>query len=400
VPRPKVAIVATHPIQYYAPWFAYLAENLDVDVRVFYLWDAGVAGRTDPGFGVPIVWDLPLLDGYAHEFVPNRSPFPGTDRFAGLLNPGLARRLLQFRPQAVLLTTYNNASIAQLLLQWRGRGEPLLFRGDSHRLVPRSGIAAGVKRRVVARVFRRFAAALYAGAANKEYFRLHGVPPEKQFYSPHAVDNRRFFAARDAAKTQARGLRREMGIPENYRVILFAGKFEAQKRPLDLLQAFQRMRPERAALLFVGEGALEPKIRSQAAAGPPVYVVPFQNQSLMPRAYAAADLLVLPSQSETWGLVVNEAMCLGLPAIVSSHVGCAYDLVVPDETGLVFPAGDVAALGEAITSALSDDARLRAWGENASRKVRQFGYRQATDGLVAALQSLGIAANWNSPQPP
>ena len=129
----KLAIVATHPVQYYAPWFAYLAGHLDVELRVFYLWDFGVVARNDPRFGVAIAWDLPLLEGYAHEFVPNRSPRPSTEGFLGYWNPDLPRRLLQFNPNAVLLSTYNCASVARLLLSWRGRPEPLLFRGDSDR---------------------------------------------------------------------------------------------------------------------------------------------------------------------------------------------------------------------------------------------------------------------------
>lgn len=400
MPRAKLAIVATHPVQYYAPWFAYLAEHLDLELRVFYLWDFGVVPQKDPGFGVAIAWDVPLLEGYAHEFVPNRSSRPGTERFSGLWNPALRSRLLQFGPQAVLLTCYNYASIARLLPQWDG-GTPLLFRGDSHRLVPRSGIAAELKSRIVARVFRRFAAMLYVGIANREYFLMHGVPPEKLFRSPHAVDNRRFLDARSAAQAQARDWRGALGIPADFRVILFAGKFERKKKPLDLLRAFQCARLERTALLFVGDGALEGEMRALAAGGPPVFFAPFQNQASMPRVYAAADLLVLPSQGagETWGLAVNEAMCLGRPAIVSNHVGCAQDLVLPDETGLVFPAGNVEVLAEALQRALADPARLRTWGENANRRVRQFGYRQATDGLVAALLSVGVAASRQGTEP-
>ena len=399
MPRASLAIVATHPVQYYAPWFAYLAANLDIDLRVFYLWDFGVVARKDPRFEVAVAWDVPLLEGYAHEFVPNRSPRPSTEGFFGYWNPDLLHRIREFKPRAVLLTTYNSASIARLLLGWRGRSEPLLFRGDSHRLVERSGLVAMAKRRIVARVFRRFAAALYVGTANREYFRQHGVPGEKLFRSPHAVDNERYAAARGAAETEAKAWRASLGIPPDCRAVLFAGKFEAQKRPLDLLRAFQLARLERAALLFVGAGPLESEMRALAAGDPRIYFVPFQNQSSMPRAYASADLLVLPSESETWGMVVNEAMCLGRAVIVSNRVGCAYDLVVPGETGLVFPAGDVEHLRDALKTALADDARLGRWGQNACLKVREFGYRQASEGLAAALEYVGIHADLRTPQP-
>ena len=397
--RARLAVVATHPIQYYAPWFAYLASALDVELRVFYLWDFGVAARKDPRFEVAIAWDVPLLEGYAHEFVPNRSPRPSTEGFLGYWNPGLLRRLTAFAPGAVLLTTYNNASIARLLLGWRGRPEPLLFRGDSHRLEPRAGLLAEAKRRVVAAVFRRFAAALYVGGANRDYFRLHGMRDDKLFYAPHAVDNARFTGARAAAEAAAGAWRASLGVPSDHRLILYAGKFEAQKRPLDLLRAFQLARPARTALLFVGAGSLEGELRGRAAGGAPVFFAPFQNQSLMPRVYAAADVVVLPSERETWGMVVNEAMCMGLPAIVSSHVGCARELVVPQETGLVFQAGSVEALRDALIEAFGGEGPRHRWGESARRRVAGYSYRETTAGLQAALQSVGVRATWRADAP-
>lgn len=396
---PKLAIVATHPIQYYAPWFAHLARGTGLELRVFYLWDFGVADRMDEGFGVPVRWDIPLLQGYDHEFVKNRSPWPGTDHFFGLWNPGLPRRLREFAPGAVLLTAYNYATFGLLLARWSRDGAPLIFRGDSHRLVLRSGPIGAAKRALVANVFRRFSAFLYVGSANRDYFSHHGVPDARLFHAPHAVDNSRFMGQRDEAEADARAWRRELGIAKEHRVVLFAGKFEEKKRPLDLLRAFVGANIDGASLLFVGSGPLDRELRAGAAGHRRVYVAPFQNQSLMPRVYAAADLLVLPSYgpSETWGLAVNEAMCMGRPAIVSDHVGCARDLVISGETGLVFRAGDIGALRDALQTALQDDARLKRWGEAARRRVEVFSYDKATAGLLSALEFVGTTAT--RPQP-
>src|SRR5262249_5607505 len=151
------------------------------------------------------------------------------------------------------------------------------------------------------------------------------------------------------------------------RLILFAGKYEEKKRPLDLLRAFTDARLEGVSLLFVGSGELEEELRANAAGRRNIYFAAFQNQSRMPTVYAACDLFVLPSYgpSETWGLAVNEAMCMGRAVVVSDHVGCARDLVLPGETGLVFRAGDVNALAQSLRSAFSDPARLKLWGERA-----------------------------------
>lgn len=381
----KLAVVATHPIQYNAPWFRHLSRELEL--RVFYLWDFGVTSQVDRGFGEAIKWDVPLLSGYEHEFVPNTSRQPGTHRFRGLKNPDLKRRVSAYDPSAVLLMGYNYESFYRFLLGW-GRGRaPLLFRGDSHRIVQRGGLNELARRRFIGRVFKRFRAFLYVGSANQSYFEYHGVPSRKLFFAPHAVDNEYFNSSRPRAESAALTWRRELGIPEEHAVAVFAGKFEAKKRPLDLLEAFVRARPERATLLFVGAGHLEEELRSRAAGHENIRFAPFQNQSLMPRTYAAADVLVLPSfgPGETWGLAVNEAMCLGRPVVVSDHVGCAQDLVAPWKNGLVFPAGDVDALAGCLNEALGDRARLREWGEESRNIVSRYSYRQTTEGLKAAL---------------
>jgi glycosyltransferase involved in cell wall biosynthesis len=388
----RLAVVTTHPIQYYAPWFRRLAGQPGLDVRVFYLWDFGVTEREDKGFGRAIRWDVPLLDGYASEFVPNVSKNPGTHHVRGINNPGLPAALRTFNPAAVLCLGYNYVTFLRLLLLRQLGGVPLMHRGDSHRLVPRRGVRAWLRRLLLTQLFRRFRAFLYVGSANRDYLRLHGVPDNCLFFSPHAVDNARFTADADATRAAARAWKEELGIPPEKAVVLFAGKLEEKKRPLDLLPAFTRAALPDAALLFVGNGHQEEALRREAAAVRHVYFAPFQNQSVMPRTYAAADLVVLPSfgPSETWGLCVNEAQCLARPVVVSSHVGCGTDLVTPGKTGLVFPAGDVDALADCLREALSDRDRLRAMGEAGRERVREYSYEAATHGLLDALKWLNV----------
>ncbi len=387
--RPRLAIVTTHPVQYYAPWFRYIASQGELDLRVFYLWDFGVTQKTDRVFGQSFQWDVPLLDGYESEFVANVSTDPGTHHFKGIDNPELGQRLDAFGPTATLCIGYNYRSFLRLIRGPERRREPLLLRGDSHRLVRPTGFKAWAKRQLLTRLFRRFAGFLYVGQANREYFKLHGVPDAKLHFAPHAIDNDRFMGARATAEIEAVAWRKELGIPTGSKVLLFAGKFETKKRPLDLLEAFRRASLPNSSLLFVGSGALESELRERAANVPNVFFAPFQNQLAMPRTYAASDVLVLPSygSGETWGLCVNEAMCLGRPAIVSSHVGCAADLVNDGETGLVFPADDVSSLANALKRACSNLNELRCWGEAASKRVERYCYREATRGLMQGLDA-------------
>ncbi|MBD2193883.1 MULTISPECIES: glycosyltransferase family 4 protein [Calothrix] len=384
----KLAIVTSHPIQYYAPWFRYLANIGCLSIKVFYLWDFGVKQQVDEGFGQAFQWDIPLLNGYEYEFVTNVSPNPGTHHFWGLQNPSLISQVRAYNPDAVLLMSYNYASIYRLLWNWNTHNIPLLFRGDSHRLLPIKGIKAFVRRQFITQIYRYFAACLYVGKANYEYFQYHGVSKNNLFFSPHAIDNDRFSTQARTAKQQAITWKQELGIRQDHAVILFAGKFEETKRPIDLLQAFLQAKLDNVSLLFVGAGILEDDLKSQAAGQENIYFAPFQNQSLMPRTYAIADLVVLPSYGETWGLVINEAMCLARPVIVSNHVGCSQDLVHPGKNGLIFSAGDVSALADSLQAAFSDRKSLQQWGETSRRIISKYTYMEATQGLTQAIDHI------------
>ena len=387
----KLAVITSHPIQYHAPWFRHLARERQIDLKVFYLWDFGVTEQIDDGFKQAVRWDVPLLTGYQHEFVENTSSRPGTTHFRGLRNPSLTGRVAEWNPDVVLMMGYNYESLYRFLLAWDRHRTPLIFRGDSHRLVPQSGLKAVARQTFISTVFKRFQAFLYVGAANRDYLLYHHVDQERLFFAPHAVDNERF--DRSQVQThQAASWRQELGIDNSHAVILFAGKFESKKRPLDLLQAFREVDPPQATLLFVGGGELETELREAAGHHPRVRFAPFQNQSLMPRTYAAADLFVLPSYGggETWGLAVNEAMCSGCAIVVSDHVGCAVDLVRPFRNGLKYAAGDVAELAACLREALANRERLRHWGGASREIVADYCYAQTTRGLIEAINYLSV----------
>jgi glycosyltransferase involved in cell wall biosynthesis len=388
----KLAIIASHPIQYYAPWFCHLVNENDFSTKIFYLWNFGVSQKIDEGFKQVIQWDIPLLTGYDYEFVPNVSSNPGTRHFWGLQNPSLIKRVSLYNPDAVLLMSYNYASLYDFLWRWNSRKSPLLFRGDSHRILPTTGAKECLRRNFISIIYRRFSGFLYVGNANYDYFQYHSVSSHNLFFAPHAVDNNRFFTQVEEANQQALIWKQELGIPKNHLVILFAGKFITKKRPADLLQAFLQANLPQVSLLFVGAGTLETELEKQAAAHPHIYFAPFQNQTLMPRTYAAADLVVLPSYGswETWGLAINEAMCMSRPVIASTHVGCAQDLIHPYRNGLIFPAGDVSALASCLQEAFSDRERLKMWGEESRKIVGNYSYAQTTQGLRKALIHLGI----------
>lgn len=384
----RLAVVAGHPVQYVAPWLAQLAEVNDLEVHVFYLWDFGVVETRDPGFGITLEWDIPLLEGYSYSFLRNHAKDPGNHHFMGYVNPALAGKISDWKPDVIFLMNYAFLSYFLLLADPRLWRKPILFRGDSHDVGRSKALKPFLAKMLRRTVFSRFSAFLDVGKNNRDYLLASGVSPRRIFHAPHAIDNQRFRMARPRAFEGAKELRSELGISEEKVLICFVGKLIAVKRPLDLLNAFAALPKElarKASLLFVGDGKLKSHLQAAGNRIESLHFLPFQNQSNMPSVYAAADLLVLPSQSETWGLVVNEAMNMSCPVLVSDHVGCAPDLVIPDETGWIFPTGDVKALIHYLTLAISQPNHLGQMGRNASTRIEQFSFESLTAGLLEAV---------------
>ncbi|MEO6995335.1 MAG: glycosyltransferase family 4 protein [Lacunisphaera sp.] len=384
---PRLAIIVSHPIQYYSPWFRWLRQNTSLTFKVFYLWEFGVTEKRDPRFAAAFKWDVDLLSGYESEFVPNQSASPGAENFRGFDNPSLCTRLAEWNPGAILLFGYNWLSHQRALWWARAQGIPLIFRGDSHFLG--RGPLPLRKRLLLRFLYRQFEAITYVGTANHNYFRSLGVPDDRLFFSPHSVDAARFQASELIAGIAAGSLRTALGL-DGKRIVLFAGKFEAAKQPVALLEAFIQIAAPHTALVFVGDGAEKDRLKALAAAHPAASVtfLPFANQTEMPARYLLAHIFALPSRGhyETWGLAVNEAMHLGVPCLVSDLVGCQTDLVHSGETGWAFRADDSAALLATLRAALETPADdLRRLGQNARARIAHYTYQQTTEGLLRAL---------------
>ncbi|WP_438482685.1 glycosyltransferase family 4 protein [Oleiharenicola lentus] len=387
----RLAIVLSHPVQYYSPWFRWLQANTSLKFKVFYLWKFGVTAQQDPQFNTTFQWDVDLLSGYESEFVPNISRDPGTHHFRGLNNPTLGTRLSEWKPDAVLLFGYNWLSLQRALWWARLRKVPVLFRGDSH-LLGRGTLPIS-RRLPLSLLYRQFTAFLYVGNANRDYFRALGVPAGKLFFAPHSVNAAHFNPADEATRARAMAVREQLGLT-GHRIVLFAGKFHSRKQPVELLEAFQSVAGAHHALLFVGDGDEKKRLQAAAAKTPHLKIcfLPFANQSEMPALYLASDILALPSRGsyETWGLAVNEAMHLGKPALVSDLVGCQTDLVIPGETGWVCRADNQASLTQALNQALqTSEPEMRRIQADVSTKISHYTYAQTSAGLLQAMASLG-----------
>lgn len=386
----RLTIIVSHPTQYYSPWFRFLASRPDLNVTVLYLWDFGATRKFDASFGCDVRWDVPLLDGYEHVFVPNRSKKPGTKHFNGLDNATLNNYVSESNPDAVLLFGYGWRSNVEYLLRYADR-YPVIMRGDSHSLIDsKLSFKAKLRRYATRFLLHRCGAFAAVGKANAEFYRGHGIADDCIFHVPHCVDNERFSHASVSSNASSTPGEILPNLDDSTGTVkfLFVGKFERKKRPDLLIQSFLRIENKDAALWMVGAGELEPKLRQLAENDARIRFLGFKNQTELPSIYQSADVIVLPSEGhgETWGLVINEAMNCGCVPVVSDHVGCYPDLVKPDKNGWVFQAGCVEDLTRCLNECVSNSKRLRTYANESYDIIQNYDYAHATNGLMDAIR--------------
>ncbi len=397
-----LAILTTHPIQYQVPIWQELARRGNVPFEVWYLADHGYRKGFDKGFGKAFSWDLNMLAGYPYRFLSTRPPEANINKFWGARLGSLASLFHEQRVTAMLINGWSPLAYWQAAFQANRAGIPVLLRAETNDIRKLPWWKERVKRALLGVLFQRISVFLTVGIANRRFYRKYGVPEDRLGSAPYCVDNRRFSEAAEGFRPQRFILRKTWGIPLDSTCFLFSGKLIAKKRPQDLLCAFEMLFVKRKEfglkhnihLLIVGGGALWKVLEEKAkelnntAGKSCVTLAGFLNQTEIPKAYAVADCLVLPSDAgETWGLVVNEAMACGLPAIVSDQVGCGADLIEPGITGDLFPVADVEALAATI-AAWSDPVRCRSAREAVLENINNFSIESAVDGTLEGLQTV------------
>ncbi len=378
----RLAHLISHPIQYFAPLYRELSRRPEVDLTVYYYSDATTGAHLDVGFGREIAWDADLLGGYRSRFLPSsRDVQPDSGQRRAHLD--LLRELASERYDAIWIHGYAHVANWLAAVVAAATRTKVLLRDEQTLLRPRSWRRRIVKRVVLSPLFGT-SLCLFIGAQNRRHFEHFGA--RRLFPTPYCVDNdyfglaaARLAAGRDAIRS-AWGLG---GAP----VVLFAGKLVDYKQPLQLLDAFHRVASEfPCSLLVAGDGPLASSFddAAQALGTKRVVRTGFLNQTELPRAYAAADIFVLPSRSEPWGLVVNEAMNFGLPVVVSDGVGCAEDLVEHGANGFVFAHDDTESLAEALRILVRDGDLRASFGARSRQVVKRYNIARCASGIVEA----------------
>jgi len=380
----RLAIFATHPIQYQVPLWRLLARTSDLDVKVFYFSDLSVRGDIDPGFSVPVAWDVPLLEGYQSEFITRNADL---QRPGSVAMPDPKGLLRNGRFDWALIQGYTHCFERQVI-QAAGRlGIKVLIRGEFSDLDRGRGpIKEFLRRRYLKWFYSHVDAFCTIGQDARRHLLRWGVPDDRLFFSPYCVDTTHFH--QQSEEFDRNTTRARLGLTNGVFTFLFSGKLIPRKEPLLLLEAFERLSDrENMALIVLGDGPLKDRVvqRGRAILGPRFLFQGFVNQSHLGQYFLAADAFVLPSNFETWGLVVNEAMQFGLPVVVSHMVGCGRDLVPENRTGFVFPSGDSEALGDCLRKLAEDRQLARRMGRQSRQVISAYTVEAAVDGILKAV---------------
>ena len=393
----RLCYLVSHPIQYQSPLLRRIAQQPDIDLTVLFGSDFSVRGYKDEGFGVGVKWDVPLVEGFRHEFLPALRD-TGTTSVTSPLSRGVFERLLGSDGRASFdafwVHGYSTVNAMQGMVAARALGIPVLLRAESWlRDRSRSRLKLTAKKAFFSGLGKMVDAVLPIGSLNSAYwsYYLENTP---QFLMPYAVDNEYFEQRAQEAAARRDDLRAELSIEAGRPVILFASKLQARKRCEDLLSAYAKLIQTNSGpepyLLIVGDGEERARLEEQARASHLMGIrfCGFRNQSELPRFFDLATVFALPSQHEPWGLIVNEVMNAGRAVIVSDDAGCQPDLVTDGVEGCVFRVGDVPALTESLRRVLATPETAAVMGERARQRIQRWSFTEDIAGLRRALSAI------------
>jgi len=392
----RVAYLVSHPIQYQAPLLRRVSQEPDIELTVFFGSNFSVHEYVDKGFGVDVKWDVPLLEGYRHEFLPAIWDKRRTGPISQL-NYGIFGRLRGGKGAAgfdvLWVHGYSTLNALQGMLVAKLLGIPVLLRAESRLgATDRGGFKPRAKSVFFSILKRLVDGVLPIGTLNAIYWRHYLEDTFPQFLMPYAVDNSYFQSRCVEAAAGRAELLRELNLDASRPVILFASKLQNRKRCADLLEAYLNLATVKGTdphpyLVIVGDGEERAALERRATqtGGSNIRFCGFRNQSELPRFFDIATVFVLPSRDEPWGLIVNEVMNAGRAVIVSDDVGCQPDLVEDEVEGCVFPAGDVAALTDALRKVLATRETAAAMGQRGLAKIRSWDFEEDVRGLRSAI---------------
>jgi len=391
VVKKNIIVLHSHPIQYFVPLYQRMAKEPDLEVTVLFCTDDGAARYFDKGFGTEVKWDLPLLDDYRYLTLKSSLAKPSLEAgFWGLLNWSVVTYLWNAPRSLVVVHGWSRATDLLAIVSARLFGHRVGMRCDTP--VSREALYAPAKKRLRRLVFRWLlfpwvSCFLYVGKQNRDFYTMYGAREKQLFFLPFSVDNERFRG--DFFKKTDKARQRELlGLPRNRRIFVAVGKYIPVKQLMQLLRAFKAAGLTDALLVLVGDGEIRSEMEAfiqKNGMEKNVVLTGFVNQRGISAYYAAADVFVMCSRLDAWGLAVNEAMCFNLPLLLSDKTCCADDLVQEGENGFTYPHHDESALSEQLRYfAHCPGEDLDRMGQRSWEIVQWYSYEQVIEGFRKA----------------
>jgi len=376
--RVRVVIITEIIAPYRIPVFNAAAERDDLDLHVIFL------AENDPQLRQWQVYKKEIR--FSFEVLPNLRLRFGQSNL--LLNRGIDATLSRARGQVIVCGGYNYPASWQAASWARTHAVPFLLWSESTASDARKGnwLVEYAKQRFI----RRADAFLVPGRSARKYLEQQGVDERRIFTAPNAVDVEFFSERSTEARRNADHIRQRWNLPGRY--FLYVGRLVREKGIFELLESYARLANDvrsEVGLVFAGDGNARQALEQRAASVQgQVRFVGFLQRDDLPGIYALADAIALPTHSDTWGLVVNEAMSCGLPVLLSDLAGCAGDLVESGTNGYLIPACDVEKWAEAL-SRIATNPELRAsMGANSLAKIQHFRPVDWAGGLAAVASTL------------
>ena len=402
----RVTIVAPTCLYYQETLFRELSAHRRIDLTVYFCSDEAIRAkdilklyRTEDQWGI----EDELLKGYKYEFLRNFSPRPSYLSWPfGLINLGIWNKIKDAKPDVVIVMGWTNITWWVTLLASRYFRVPFLYMNDANVQAENAQPMwkSLIKKVLLGRVYFKLAAGfLSSGTSNDILYEYYGVSRDKIVPFAYSMVHHTFLPVAEELGPQKNRLRAELDIPEDSFVILYCGRFVKQKGALDLLEAYRQVGLPNTVLILVGDGEFRQPLADFVARHnlDSVRFYGFQDRKAIGKFYAVSDILVLPSWRETWGMVVNEALCFGLPVVVSDQVGARDDLVHEGYNGFTFPVGNPTALASSIERLMDmPKAERLTMGANSLGLIKEWSKKDVPGSLVRYLDIIQADADHQS----
>jgi len=303
----------------------------------------------------------------------------------------IASHLGKQRVRAVILNGYDDATRVALTAYCRYLGIRVFIRADSNiRNRTRSGLTKHLKPWLLRRLLAQVDGVMPMGRLGQAYFAKFNVESHRMFLVPYEPDGAPF---RQRHSALAAKLLNRHNLPPGRR-LLYSGRLAPIKRVDLLINAFIRIASAHPqwTLIVAGDGPLRFQLQEQSPLPlrDRIRYIGFCDEQEIPALYSICDALALPSDSEPWGVVINEAAEAGLPIVASDVVGAAHELVINGTNGRIFPAGDVTALEDALCAIMTPEVNER-YRRHMHATLADWKRRaDPIAGIRSALKSVGL----------